>query len=554
MVQGPASAQTAASLPDAIAATANPAEPQAPEALEPPGASGPSATPVPSSPVDASAGVEDVLKTPHGPTPAPRSPSTPRKAVLAGSWYPADPDLLRGQIGEFLSRVKPTSTSGYPVALIAPHAGVRYSGQIAAQAYATLKGRTYARVFVLAPSHRAAFHGISASDYSHFETPLGSIETDREALGQLREHFLFVDAPSAHEKEHAVEIQLPFLQSVLPSFRLVPLVVGRLTPEEVSIAGDVLKEAIRPGDLVVVSSDFTHYGEDYGYLGPPEATFSGEEAPERLPLLQESAWKEISGKSSAGLLKHRSDTGDTICGILPIALLLELLPADSRAVLLATDFSGRMTGDYSNSVSYLAAEFTGLWPYNGTSRETHITRSEKRDLLKLARRVVEGYVKSGRKIGALEAGIEVTPVMREDFGAFVTLKEEGDLRGCIGTILPVKSLLEAVMDNAVNAAAYDRRFEPVGVEELERIEVEISVLTPPVPISGAGDIILGLHGVILEKDGRSAVFLPQVAPEQGWTLEEMLTHLSRKAGLGPEGWRSGASFSVFEAIVFSEGE
>lgn len=173
---------------------------------------------------------------------------------------------------------------------------------------------------------------------------------------------------------------------------------------------------------------------------------------------------------------------------------------------------------------------------------------DKRRLLELARNTMTDFL-SGR--GKPEP-IDLTDGMKQIAGAFVTLHLHGMLRGCIGEITPYRELYKAVIDHAVNAAVHDPRFPPVTLVDLGELDLEISALTPPVAISSYNEIELGRHGIVLEKNGHSAVFLPQVAPEQGWTLAETLTHLSLKAGLPLAAWREDCRFEVFEAIVFGQ--
>jgi len=478
-----------------------------------------------------------------------------RPSALAGAWYPGDRDALAAMVDGFLDAAS-TPPAGYPIALISPHAGLRYSGGVAGQAYAALRGRTYHRVFVIGPSHRAGFRGLSVPDFTHYETPLGRVAVHRETAAQLRTHPLFGAHTEAHVQEHSVEIQLPFLQRALDgtSWSFVPLLAGRMSPTEAAEAGAWLKAVMAPGDLLVASSDFTHWGRGYGYGGPPGATFGPEEAPERLPALMEAAWGTIRSMDADRFWDHKRATGDTICGFLPIAVLLAAVPAGTTPSLRAADTSGAISGDWSRSVSYLAGQFSGLWPYTGAGMEAEndLTTEEKAALLRLARGTVDAWVREGRRPTAEALEVTLTPRLLKDSGVFVTLKKEGRLRGCIGNIPPSKPLFQAVLDNAVNAATRDRRFSPVTPAELDALEVEVSVLTPPVPVEGPWDVILGKHGVWIEKDGHAAVFLPQVAPEQGWTLPQTLGRLSRKAGLDEDAWEAGMSFRVMEAIVFAE--
>ncbi|MBM4372768.1 MAG: AmmeMemoRadiSam system protein A, partial [Deltaproteobacteria bacterium] len=313
-----------------------------------------------------------------------------------------------------------------------------------------------------------------------------------------------------------------------------------------------LATVLAPGDLLVASSDFTHWGQGYGYQGPPGREFGPEEAPERLPALLEEAWAALSSRDPARLWAHQRDTGDTVCGFLPLVILLHALPADAGTHLRRMDSSGALTGDWSRSVSYLAAEFTGLWPYAGVGVSPGLTPAEGEALLKLARGTVEAWVRDRRRPTPEDLGVTLTDRLRADSGVFVTLKKGEALRGCIGTIPPAAPLAEGVLEHAVNASTRDHRFPPVQPGELPELTVEVSVLTPPRVVAGPGDIVLGKHGIWITKQGRSAVFLPQVAPEQGWTLEETLEHLCRKAGLAPDDWKAGMTFEVMEAIVVSE--
>ena len=486
------------------------------------------------------------------PLPQPEPPDV-RSSVLAGSWYPGDRDTLAATIDGYLERAS-TPPDGHPIALISPHAGIKFSGAVAGHAYAALRGRTYGRVFVIGPSHHAGFRGVSVPT-THYETPLGRVPVDVETAALLRAHPLFGLHEEAHAREHSVEIQLPFLQRALDGTRwtFVPMLAGRMSPDEAADAGAWLRSVLAPGDLLVASSDFTHWGRGFGYAGPPGATFGVEEARERLSALMEAAWSAIRSGDPARFWDHKRETGDTICGFLPITMLMGAVPQDAHAQVRATDTSGAITGDWTRSVSYLAAQFSGLWPYTGVGVEPGVTEEEKDALLRLARGTVEAWVREGSRPAPADLGVTLTERVRTNSGVFVTLKKHGRLRGCIGNIPPSKPLFQGVLDNAVSAASRDPRFPPVTPDELDQIEIEVSVLTPPVAVKGPWDVVLGRHGVWIEKEGRSAVYLPQVAPEQGWTIPQTLTHLSQKAGLPPDAWTEGMTFRVMEAIVFGAG-
>jgi AmmeMemoRadiSam system protein A len=270
------------------------------------------------------------------------------------------------------------------------------------------------------------------------------------------------------------------------------------------------------------------------------------------------AVERIEGKDLDEFFRYVQETGATICGRHSIGVLLAMLPEGSTASLLHYDTSGRMTGDYSSSVSYVAVAFSGRWPQGkpvpGQSDSSSLSDEDKKRLLRLARAALVYAVKNRRYPTRKELGVEVTPNMEAIFGAFVTLHRDGKLRGCIGEIYPTRPLCEAVLVQAINAGLNDRRFSPVTMSDLPELEFEISALTPPQPVQSHKEIVIGKHGIILEKNGRSAVFLPQVAVEQGWDLDQTLTQLALKAGLSAEAWARDATFTVFEAIVFGEGQ
>jgi AmmeMemoRadiSam system protein A len=234
-----------------------------------------------------------------------------------------------------------------------------------------------------------------------------------------------------------------------------------------------------------------------------------------------------------------------------------MLPPKSDPRLLRYDTSGEIMKDHSSSVSYLSVSISGRWPKPARAEPAGtaaLLPEERESLLRLARGSILNTLENGTLPEPEELGVEITPTLQSLRGAFVTLTRGGQLRGCIGDIFPQQPLYRSVMVNAVHAAIHDRRFRPVTPEEIPELRIEISVLTPQRTIETVEEIVVGTHGVVLEKAGRRAVFLPQVAPEQGWDRDEMLTHLARKAGLRGDAWRDGASFTVFEARVFGEEE
>jgi len=403
---------------------------------------------------------------------------------------------------------------------------------------------------VIGPSHRAYMEEmLSVPRATHCETPLGEIPLDTEFIDKLLRFAVFQNLPYAHEHENSVEMELPILRYCQKDFRLVPIVAGQCSLGTIRRAGSILKSLIDNETLVVASSDFVHYGRGHGYV-----PFT-DNIPEQIEKLDMGAYEYIKKLDEEGFLEYKQRTGATICGAIPIAVLLSMFDKDVNANLAKYTISGQLTGDFSNSVSYLSVAFAGQWQNCPEVQPTNVpklTEEEKEQLLTLARKSIVHYLESRQPPQPDDFDVTISPPMKLPRAAFVTLKKDGQLRGCIGDIFPRQPLYKSVIINAINAAVNDRRFLPVTEAECGQIKIEISALTAPQAISSYDQIRVGVDGVVLSKDTRSAVFLPQVAPEQGWDLSQMLTQLSLKAGLPPDAWKQGASFLVFQADVFGE--
>ena len=477
-----------------------------------------------------------------------------RAPACAGQFYPAAVDRLQAAVDRHLDSAHHAPGPEESIrAIVAPHAGYQFSGDTAGKAYALVRGRTdYNRAVVLAPSHRVPFRGVSVGDYESFATPLGDLQVDvgvcESAAASSR---LVSRRRDAHADEHALEVQLPFLQTVLPDITLVPVVCGRLSLAEVrSVAAELAPLLWRPDTLWVVSTDFTHFGRAFGYV-----PFT-RDVPARLEELDRGAISHVVEIDCEGFFGYVEETGATICGRVPLALLLAVLETEPGAYtcrLVDYTTSGARTQDYEHCVSYaslVVAEESEDAEGEVSAEGAGLSVTDKENLLALAREAIRADLSGASPrvpdaVLASEACTAVAP-------CFVTLREDGDLRGCIGSLTSSESLYENVIQNACSAASQDPRFWPLAEAELDRVSIGISVLTPARPVASWEEIVVGRHGVILEKGGCDAVFLPQVAVEQGWDVETTLTHLSRKAGLRADEWRRGATFKVFEAVVFRE--
>ena len=276
-----------------------------------------------------------------------------RAPAVAGTFYDGDPERLREMTANFLDRADPEPMSGEIIGLISPHAGFPYSGQGAAFGYRLLTGDGIRRAIILAPSHRHGFSGVALTDAAAYRTPLGDIPVDTPACEALAGEPEFETIPEAHAAEHSLEVQLPFLQVALRTeIQLVPLIVGQLDPGAYSPIAKALRRIIRPGDLVIASSDFTHQGPRFGYQ--PYRT----NVAEKIRELDMGAVDPILALDRPGFIQYVRDTGATICGAHPIGVLLETLPEGTTGRLLKYYTSGDITGDHTDSVSYATIAFS----------------------------------------------------------------------------------------------------------------------------------------------------------------------------------------------------
>ncbi|MBN2797536.1 MAG: AmmeMemoRadiSam system protein B [Deltaproteobacteria bacterium] len=465
-----------------------------------------------------------------------------RLPAVAGSWYSADPTVLGPEIDRYLAGPAPDCAER-PLALVVPHAGYRYSGAVAGEAFRQVRGCTVRRVWVLAPAHRVRLDGAGLYPVRAFRTPLGDLPLDLRAQEALIASGEFKLLSRGDGGEHSLEIELPLLQRALGAFELVPILVGNLDPARARRVADVLRPLLGPDDLVVVSTDFTHYGERFGYTPfPADAAL-----PQALDALDHQVWEQVVARDPEGLHEVVTRTGATVCGRNALKVLAALLPAGARVSRLRYTTSGAMTGDWANSVSYLAGAargtgWSGLGPSSGGAR--FVSPETGAWLLDLAHRSQAWWYAHQTELPVAPA--EVPEEARRVLGAFVTLTDRGALRGCIGEIEPRRPVWEAVRARAVDAAVHDARFQPVRAEEIEGLDLDITLLGPSWTVAGPEAVILGRHGIVVREGRRRATFLPQVAPEQGWDRATTLSRLRRKAGIAP---RSQVEIDVYEAQV-----
>jgi len=450
-------------------------------------------------------------------------------------FYPAQKDKLTAMLDGFLDKAAVNHIPGEVLVIISPHAGYGYSGPTAAYGYKLIKDRPYKTVVILGTSHHKPFsYAAVYPPQGSFETSLGTLTIDDEFTNKLigKAPEIFADE-TAFSGEHSVEVELPFLQSVLKDFKIVPLIVGDCSLESCKKIASLLKEAIgeRKDVLIVVSTDLYH-GYDI------------KEADQADSLTLEF----IKKMDYEGLYYSLRDAKAQACGGFGVVIGLNIaqeLGYDKVAVLNHTNsaiVTGSPNGQWTVGYSSIAV-------YNPEG-EHMLNNQQRKKLLELARNSISAYLQTGKKMELSETD----PLLKQEMGAFVTLNKGGQLRGCIGNLSANQPLYLTIRDMAVEAAIDDPRFSALTLPELKDIEIEISVLSPLKRVDSAEKIELGKHGVLVRKGYHSGVFLPQVATETGWSKEEFLNTLcTQKAGLPQDAWKDkDTELYIFEAEVFSE--
>jgi AmmeMemoRadiSam system protein B/AmmeMemoRadiSam system protein A len=442
-----------------------------------------------------------------------------RPPAVAGSFYPGDPASLRDDLTACLA-VQPAPTpAGLLKAIIVPHAGYVYSGSTAGKAYALLAplaGRIR-RVVLLGPCHRVAVQGLAAPTVQAFATPLGSIPLDRAALDALADLPQVVASDAAHAQEHSLEVQLPFLQTVLGEFTLVPLAVGRTGAAEV--AQVIARLWGGPETLIVISSDLSHF---HGYAEAQKIDHAT--ADHILALEQLTSFEQA-------------------CGALPInGMIAVARQRGLRIERIAQCNSGDTAGDKTRVVGYASFAL-----YEPDAATTDIGPA----LLVRARNAIAA------QLGQATQAEPAHPALNQPGATFVTLTQNGALRGCIGSLQAHRPLDQDVRANALAAAFRDPRFPPLTQAELARTRVEVSLLTAPQPMtfSDEADALRRLRpnidGIIFIAGQKRSTFLPQVW-EQIPDPRTFMAHLKQKAGLPADYWSSEVQLQRYEVQKWKE--
>lgn len=469
------------------------------------------------------------------------------RTPYAGSWYPGERAELEALLGEMFAESEQRTGPALPpdpAAYVVPHAGLEYSGRVAAAVFRRLSGQPPDSVVLLGFSHRGGPFGLWAPEVAGYTTPLGNIAVDGERLEKLLESGAARRMDEAALCDHSVEIQLPLIQWACPDAVVLPLYVAGLGEDERRRNAEALASLAGPGVVFLASSDFTHFGAPFGYQPFPVNKLTRG----RLHDL-DADFIEAAGSIDPGFfLRYLSAQKATVCGREPMALLLEIL----RALEPARDFyqqtldymtSGELTGDYSHCVSYAALGYVSWESLQLGSEDAEL-------LLDCARRTIGRYRETGRPDPA--APLRETPALKRPAAAFVSLHKNGELRGCVGRIAAEEPLGRTVPEMTLAAALEDSRFPPLGRDETG-IEIEVSVLSPMRRLADPQRLRPGVDGGYLKLGDRSGLLLPQVARERDWNSARFLAALASKAHLSEKAYADPASrLYSFRAQVIRE--
>jgi len=444
-----------------------------------------------------------------------------KEPSVAGTFYPADKKELKDTIDTFLSKVNRIPREGNIIALISPHAGYRYSGQVAAYGYKHIQDRDIRKIILIGQSHHEGFKGASVYTNGSFKTPLGNVEIDEKSAKKLLNENADVKFyPEAFAKEHSIEVQLPFLQSMLKDFTIIPILIGSPTRQTFEHLISELTEMMDGQTLMIASTDLSHY---HGYSEAVEMDSKLISAIERLSVMNAGELVQ-TGKSE-------------MCGSIPVIIAMEVAKRHGAnlGVLFNYANSGDVTQEKDKVVGYASM---------GLIRSPY-TDVEKKELLSIARNAITEFVTDKKTI---EVDMK-NPKLRTDGAVFVTIKEKGSLRGCIGHVQAIMPLYQSVIKNAIAASSSDPRFPPMTKDELQDIEIEISILSLMQKLKDVKNIQIGKHGLVIRKGSQSGLLLPQVPIEQGWDRQTFLKQICAKAGLPEYAWKDAELYTFTAEII-----
>jgi hypothetical protein len=466
-----------------------------------------------------------------------------KKCEFCGSFYPANAKELNTFIDNAFKEAVFENINGEIAGILVPHAGYVYSGKIAAYAYKALLGQQFDTVIILASGHKHYPESIAVYPRGYLETPLGNLQIDSDLAQQFKSFDRAVLDKSYFEEEHPIEVELPFIKKSLNNVKILPILFGKPDFGQLSRLAQKLNEISKEKKiLIVVSSDLSHF---YPY--------------DEAVAIDKETIELIKNKDIDYLWTLEEYNEQRACGMYPIiTLLLYSKLKNTEISILKSANSGDITGNkekvvgYVSAVSYKSAgkkEPDQITPKEVTMQDFTLDNAEKKELLGIARQTIQSYLEKNKmpefKVESL--------ALKEKRGAFVTLKKNGELRGCIGRIVADIPLYMVISNVSIDSAVNDPRFEPLNYNELNDVEIEISVLTPFEKIKNLDEIDIGKHGLLIKQGFYSGIFLPQVPVEQGWDKKTYLEQLCYKASLPKDAYKDKDTVIYkFGAIVFNE--
>jgi AmmeMemoRadiSam system protein B/AmmeMemoRadiSam system protein A len=477
--------------------------------------------------------------------------SADRQPVAAGRFYTADKETLKKEISELFADCKKSREKGKVRAIICPHAGYVFSGKVAASAFAaTPADAQYENIFIIGSSHIMAFEGASVYGTGDFITPIGKVTVNRDIAGKLKSGNKVFNFPvDAHRQEHSLEVQIPLIQQYYTHpQKIVPIIIGTNNNSTIKKIAEALKPWFTDDNLFVISSDFSHYPSykdanevdnltAIGLMSGDPATF--------LSTLRKNSEKNINGLATS------------MCGWTSGLLLLDLIEGNKNLEFKKIDYCNSGDSPYGGKdevVGYNAIELLekpgATQSEKLSSTDFKFTDEEVKQLFTIAHNSIRMMLNENKRYTIDEKNMPAD--LKRNLGAFVTLKINGTLRGCIGQFISNEPLFNVVRNSAISSAFEDPRFSELTKSEYDKVDMEITVLGPMKKISNINEIVLGKHGIYIKKDSRAGTMLPQVATEYGWTVEQFLGYTSRdKAGIGWDGWKD-AEIYIYEGLVLEE--
>jgi MEMO1 family protein len=475
--------------------------------------------------------------------------TTDRQPVAAGRFYPADKETLQNDLTLLFKTCNKSQQKSMVRAIISPHAGYVYSGRVAASAYSAIsKDAVYKNIFIIGSSHVMYFNGASVYNCGDYITPLGKIAVNKEIANKLILANKVFDFPvDSHIKEHSIENQIPFVQFYFKNNPpIIPIIIGTDDLNTVKKIAEALKPYFLPENLFIISSDFSHYPSYQDAIVSDrltaESILSGN-IKIFLNQLDENASKKTTGLVTS------------MCGWTSGLTLLYLKEGNKNIEIIKVDYSN--SGDAPGSGKSEVVGYNALVMIEKEKAETSaaeksfsFSNEEKKKLFSIVKNTIEAKLYQNKNYAVDEATVPES--LKIPMGAFVTLKIDGNLRGCIGRFISSEPLFNVVHESALSSAFEDPRFIPLTKDEYKKTDIEITVLGPLKKIRSINEIILGKHGIYIKKGNSSGTMLPQVAIENGWTVEEFLGYTAKeKAGIGWDGWKDAEIF-IYEGVVLEE--